>query len=111
MNLSAAQEERLMDIANGEAYRRRKGHRIATTRALRSKGMLTNEIGYGLTHAGAAYVNAIRERRRAAEAAAEAVRSAAQFCSKQCRKRLSPPRDCPYCARIVGSAAQNGPKP
>ena len=20
------------------------------------------------------------------------------FCSKQCRKRLSPPRDCPYCA-------------
>jgi hypothetical protein len=21
------------------------------------------------------------------------------FCSKQCRKRLSPPRDCPYCSQ------------
>lgn len=68
MNLSAAQEERLMDIANGECYRRRKGHRLATTRALRSKGMLTKEIGYQLTHAGAAYVNAIRERRKATQA-------------------------------------------
>jgi hypothetical protein len=71
MNLSAAQEERLMDIANGETYRRRKGHRLATTRALRNKGMLSNETGYTLTHAGLAYVNMIRERRRAAQVQAQ----------------------------------------
>lgn len=78
MNLSAAQEERLMDIANGEAYRRRKGHRIATTRALRNKGMLSNEAGYALTHAGLAYVEFIRQRRRSAEAAAAEIRSSLQ---------------------------------
>lgn len=71
MNLSAAQEERLMDIANGESYRRRKGKRLATTRALRNKGLLTQDCGYQLTHAGTAYVNAIRERRRSVQAQAQ----------------------------------------
>lgn len=29
-----------------------------------------------------------------------------KFCSKQCRKRLTPPRDCPYCSQSSGGAEQ-----
>lgn len=54
-----------MDIYNGQGFRFRPGHRLATTRALRTKGMLSNETGYLITHAGLAYVKYIKARRAA----------------------------------------------
>lgn len=62
INLSAAQEERLQDVANMSPRPR---GTMATAKALRNKGLIVfddNRMANRLTHYGEAVLAAIRER-------------------------------------------------